>query len=433
VKSFNPFPHTFYIRCFLVIICVSVLFFTFIDSAVANTWIVDQLGGPGYHFTDIPPAISAASDGDLILVRDGTYTGFTLNIGLTISAETSHTPSLGSKKAVIEFIPAGKSVRFTGFSMKACNIRDCHGFVFVDDCEMGPTQQHSAIILNRCEHVVLSRCTAKGVNVGSSKGAHLLESKVVITQCKFSGSGGYDGYYSNGGPGSPGLHASDSSVFFLHSSSKGGYGGDGHEDDFKIFDGGDGAPGILAEGSYIEIFGISSDLISGGWGGYPSNWYAYYGEDAHAVEGHNSRVIYSGATFTTGSYLYVPPPKFGGSKTSFIKINPKTPVMHMEGKGEVGTSFQATLYEPAGSGYLLFLSPSSKVTHIGWGYTQLFLDPMRLFIVTSGVTPPTGEVEFDFHIPNLPEYIGLAVHMQSYVSMASKDRYLSTPINFVIK
>ncbi|MCI0585418.1 MAG: hypothetical protein L0323_01095 [Planctomycetes bacterium] len=44
-----------------------------------NIWVVDDNGGPGVNFTDIPPAIAAASDGDVLLVQPGTYSHFVLS------------------------------------------------------------------------------------------------------------------------------------------------------------------------------------------------------------------------------------------------------------------------------------------------------------------------------------------------------------------
>ena len=46
-----------------------------------RTWIVDKKGGPGVDFTDIPPAIAAATAGDRIEVRANAqpYTSFTLS------------------------------------------------------------------------------------------------------------------------------------------------------------------------------------------------------------------------------------------------------------------------------------------------------------------------------------------------------------------
>src|SRR5688572_32926121 len=57
-------------------------------AALAHTWIVDQAGGPGSHFTDIPPAIAAASPGDVLIIRAGLYSSYTLDKGLTLLGES---------------------------------------------------------------------------------------------------------------------------------------------------------------------------------------------------------------------------------------------------------------------------------------------------------------------------------------------------------
>ena len=50
--------------------------------AAQRTWLVDSSGGPGVDFTDLPPAVAAASPGDTILLRWGTGApyGFDLTI-----------------------------------------------------------------------------------------------------------------------------------------------------------------------------------------------------------------------------------------------------------------------------------------------------------------------------------------------------------------
>jgi hypothetical protein len=55
--------------------------------AVGQTWIVDDSGGAGVDFTDIPSAIAAASGGDLIVVRAGSDAPLTLDKPLVVRGE----------------------------------------------------------------------------------------------------------------------------------------------------------------------------------------------------------------------------------------------------------------------------------------------------------------------------------------------------------
>ena len=56
-------------------------------AAQSRTWIVDVNSGPNTDFTDLPPAIAAAIDGDTVLIRSGTYKGFTTSKALTVLGE----------------------------------------------------------------------------------------------------------------------------------------------------------------------------------------------------------------------------------------------------------------------------------------------------------------------------------------------------------
>ena len=56
----------------ILIVCTAILFLGLVGTASAKTWYVDDDGGA--DFIRIQAAINAASAGDMIIVRDGTYT-----------------------------------------------------------------------------------------------------------------------------------------------------------------------------------------------------------------------------------------------------------------------------------------------------------------------------------------------------------------------
>ena len=55
-----------------------------VASATADVILVDQAGASDADYTDLPPALAAAQHNDLILVRDGYYSGFSTGKGVRI-------------------------------------------------------------------------------------------------------------------------------------------------------------------------------------------------------------------------------------------------------------------------------------------------------------------------------------------------------------
>src|SRR5262245_50640672 len=82
-------------------------------ALVPTIWIVDASNGPGTSFTNLPPAVAAAASGDTILVRDGSYSAFTVSgKALTIrgaGAQVTVVQAFGSPNGDtrIDNVPAG--------------------------------------------------------------------------------------------------------------------------------------------------------------------------------------------------------------------------------------------------------------------------------------------------------------------------------------
>ncbi|MCI0586734.1 MAG: hypothetical protein L0323_07840 [Planctomycetes bacterium] len=86
-----------------------------------TTWVVDDDGGPGVNFTDLPPAIAAAADGDVLLVQPGTYSHFTLSgkglrilgSGTTAPSQafvSNDDPATGIERTTVSAVPIGSAV-----------------------------------------------------------------------------------------------------------------------------------------------------------------------------------------------------------------------------------------------------------------------------------------------------------------------------------
>ena len=70
-----------------------------------RTWIVDANNGPGTDFTDLPPALAAASSGDTLIVRPGNYQGGTTAKALRILGTAAFVQSA----LTIQSLPQGST------------------------------------------------------------------------------------------------------------------------------------------------------------------------------------------------------------------------------------------------------------------------------------------------------------------------------------
>ena len=139
--------------------------------AQGKVWVVDASSGPGTDFTSIQVAILSSSvvDGDVLLVRAGSYTSLNLTNGkaLTIQADVGggvfvhSTPDFGGQVAGL---PAGKSVRLRGLAMNQIRLANNGGTVWMEDCLVLAeyTGSQDAIVVTSSSDVVLLNTSATG-------------------------------------------------------------------------------------------------------------------------------------------------------------------------------------------------------------------------------------------------------------------------------
>lgn len=130
-------------------------------AAQGNVLIVDQQNGPGTDFTDLPPAVAAATPGSTIQVRPGGYTGIFVDKGIHIVG----TPGVVLARLVhpratmfsVNGVPSGQT-----FTMRDVQIGPAffggpvissnQGRVVFDGVSSG------SFLINNCRQVELRRC-----------------------------------------------------------------------------------------------------------------------------------------------------------------------------------------------------------------------------------------------------------------------------------
>ncbi|HTF89573.1 MAG TPA: right-handed parallel beta-helix repeat-containing protein [Planctomycetota bacterium] len=221
--------------------------------SLADVIYVDA-GGNG-QYAEIQPAITAALDGDVLLVRSGSYPGFTIdNRSLSVIADVGALPKLNST-VVVRNLGANRTVLLAGLSIIP---------------PQSPSQLKGIEVTDNVGHVRIQSCTIQGSR-GFDQGGHVTchgghaasivnSSKVAFVACSLNGGngGGIPLFIDYGGYGGHGAVTQGSSVAFYDCLLKGGHGGDadyvyGWE---EAGDGGDGCKvidfGILASGCQFQ-------------------------------------------------------------------------------------------------------------------------------------------------------------------------------------
>jgi len=144
-------------------------------------WIVDDDGGAGVQFTDLPPAIAAAAPGDTLLVQDGSYSSFSLSKPLTIVGYGTVVTSLTPDPSLVTGIPSQQTAVVDNVGMNAVQISGCSGTVVLRAC----TGRELSVLLSA--DVRLHGCDFAAIS-GAGAGASVVDSRVELVESRTRGS-----------------------------------------------------------------------------------------------------------------------------------------------------------------------------------------------------------------------------------------------------
>ena len=364
--------------------------------------VVDDDGGPGVDFVHLQPAVLAASDGDVLLVRPGTYGGASIfDKALTIVADTGGVVRLEDGLAVRN-LASHRRVVLQGLTVdsgseEGVQIKSCAGQVWVEDCDLTGAQGvgdfvlivphengYAGAFVSYCDDVVFVGCDLVGgpgddyvpvtaIHGWGAPGLQTIDSNVTLYDCDVDGGrGGHvadDDFAVDGGVGGDGVNAVGGTLFLSGCTVTGGPGGIGGED-FDIFvgyscgDGGDGGTGFFgANAGQLLLVQLLETVVTGGQGGPP-----YLG--ASCGLGSN------------GAAIVAPPTAIGVTPLLSTSLRANAPVRN----GQVVT-FQVAA-EP-GAAYAIGISAGSSRTPVAALNGVLLLDA-SVVLLPLGVVGPGG-------------------------------------------
>jgi hypothetical protein len=355
-----------------------------LGSAQGALWTVDDDGAA--DFREIQPAVDAAADGDVILVRAGAYASFTLDgRSLAVLGEEGGEVLILHGSITVRHVAPGQSVLLrgldvaAGFAADTSSFVDCAGPVWVEDCDFQTQNGDSpeALRVSGCEAIAFIRCSTAPA-MGSSSGAGLvladgaLGTRVALYDAVLAGRDGALG----GGDGGSGVEQAGGFLFASGSQLLGGDGGKGilftpPSGVQQCTDGGDGGDGLRVSGPTAQVRLLDSPALAGGSGtaaltctpGVP-------GSDIVAAPGVVSQLP--------------------GAALSFVV-------------DAIGCEGELVIVQAQGQPFELLLLGWSLAPAFAWAPAHagvLLLDAPELFAL--GPLSATGDLSASLHVPRLP-------------------------------
>ena len=226
-------------------------------ASAQSVFVVAPAPGPGVFSTDIQPAIDAAANGDLVLVRSGSYSGFTIDgKGVSVVADAG-AAVVADGLVTVSHVSVSQRVLLQGLTVHGDNstsaiiTQDAPGPIWIESCTVtggtGNGPGLVAVTVNSCPSVVIQRSVMTGGN-GTSIGTttmggpalHVANSGVAVGDSQCFGGNGAQPVTGGGGSGGPGLRVLTGFVFASGTAFNGGTGAA----PAPPFLGGPGGPGI---------------------------------------------------------------------------------------------------------------------------------------------------------------------------------------------
>src|SRR5262245_21147749 len=400
------------------------------------TWVVNSSGGPGVSFTDIPPAIAAAADGDILLVQPGTYSHFMLTgKGLRILGSGSTTTFVGlttaSAATTISNLPSTSfayvdGVRFQGYPGPSFVVEvegASTNVVLSDVAVLGATSATALQV--EAANLWAMRCSIQGGNGGpscfgaTSGGPALLALNGALVHVSGStlqgGNGGGGCFTGTGGSGSAGAELQGGSQVWIADSIVRG-GGAGCCSSAASSPCGSGGTAIYVTSSILRVSGDASSLVQGGQGalfiGLPPASPSGYGiatAGASAVTVHSVPVLGGCTMLATCN----PGPAISG--TGITLDAPPLPVLDVSGTMTLtGTATVSLANGPPSEPFLLAFAGASAYLSAGSLFLgEILLDPVNWYPLFSGVLSAAGEFVATIPLSGIdPSFTYFPVYLQ---------------------
>ncbi|HEX6812207.1 MAG TPA: hypothetical protein VF384_11330 [Planctomycetota bacterium] len=354
--------------------------------------------GPGGMFANLPPAVAAAQDGDLILVAPG---GYSISSSLVINKDLRILGGpgrqlFGPTNATLLWVsglPSNKTFMLDGFTLFSNCPGGFHTSVVKLTANTGVVHLANLTVYGKCpfvgggncdsylwfqgcSHVTMTRCQVIGLEVNSDN------SRLTMTQCNVVGRAAWGVSY--GLAATSGLFSLGSQAFVTQSVLRGGAGDGGFP----------GGSGIAAHGASVVVAGDSNSIVAAGQPGATSAL-------ASAVS-----LSFSAFFEIDGAVQLQPNP----SASPFAYVSPATvvtsrPVALTSGGGTVGNTIDFGVRTQSGEALFLFGGlPITQPVQTGLG--PVWTDPTQVILLAAAVQGASELYTTSIAVPNVPALRG---------------------------
>lgn len=359
-------------------------------ASAQQTWIVDAANGPGTHFTDVPPALAASSDGDTIVVRSGVYSNAITSRGVTMLGEGNPMLVAGPvgvglvlRALSLSGLQSGRTFVMRGFQLHGgtnsigAEISACNGHVVLADVAAGGPFTAQSLQVSNSPDVTVMRSTLSSV-VRADISTLALREVACRGQDAFAWPTGGILVHSNAG-----LSAIRCEVSICGGTFIGGGG---------ILPGSPDQPGIALEGCTTHIAAGGSMAIAPG---------QRTGAPVPSI-------------FSNGGTLVLDPSiaaSFGGTtppvrrRVSALVATPAA----------IGTAVALSLFTEPFDAYQLFASALVDATPLG-ALGTLWLDPSASAFLGAGTVGAQGAATQSVTVPSDPLLRGAAIRVQALLN-----------------
>ncbi|GJM20516.1 MAG: hypothetical protein DHS20C15_04310 [Planctomycetota bacterium] len=420
------------------VLCLGVLMTGLLPALRADVLRVDA--GGGGDFRDLPAAVAAAADGDILLLASGNYSGATLDdLGVSLIGDGPNVKLNGH--LVIQNLAAGKRVALSRVRVEAP--------VDPDIFETTPPSLHvidcdGAVRIERSQIFGASHAPNSGDCIGFSgwpSGAVGLwvesSADVVLEGCSVTGGlgvedGGFSGCLDHGSWGGTGVYVHDSRVDLHEVIATGADGGpQGY--------GGVGGAGLWVAGSSDVL--ASGVVAQGGQGGdsddFLFSFMASYGGDGLRSEA-GSLVRFVGGSFFAGdpgfACCWTPDPGVAQDLQGASVIYPGSPHRFLTtSPAREGESLTLSITGSVGDTALLFAGFGTLALHKPGLGGAIYVAAPFVFGPAPILPLGNGITNFELPVPELgPSFDAVLLDMQLFVQEGGGAKHLTGPAQVVL-